>query len=39
MPSCNLETENRLAKTKIGLTYKKKKIKKKKKLKLLSADF
>jgi hypothetical protein len=35
MPSCHLESENRLAETNIGLTY----IKKKKKLKLLSADF
>jgi hypothetical protein len=33
MPSCHLESENRLAETKIGLTYIKKK------LKLLSADF
>jgi hypothetical protein len=30
MPSCHLESENRLAETKIGLTYIKKKIKKKK---------
>jgi hypothetical protein len=38
MPSCHLESENRLAETKIGLTYIKKKLKKRK-LKLLSADF